>query len=345
MAGIKDIAAKAGASIATVSRVINGSGYVAPATRARIETAIAETGYRPNAGARLIRTAESRMIGLLLPALDLHFFGILAHEVEQALSAQGYRALICSTDEDPAREADYVAALMAQRVDGVLAVSVTDESRAFRRLIMAGVPVVGLDRALPGIAADVVKADHAAGLRIAAEHVLALGHRRIAILGAPGHSAPIQERLAGARAALAAAGVEPVAVRIGAVHRFETCRDLALDLLDQGHRPTAILGTTDIAAIGAIHACVQRGLSVPDDMSITGFDDLPAARYVMPQLTTVAHPYRAIARHAVAVLLARIAGETPPGTPAEAAELSLVLRGTTAPVAAPLTARQPPSGG
>jgi LacI family transcriptional regulator len=330
MAGIKDIAERAGASIATVSRVINGSGYVAAATRARVEAAIAESGYRPNAGARLMRTAESRMIGLLLPALDLHFFGILAHEVEQALSARGYRALICSTDEDPAREEEYVAALLAQRVDGMLAVSVTADSRAFARLLAAGVPVVGIDRALPGTGADVVKADHAMGLRIAAEHVLALGHRRIAIVGAPGHSAPIQERLTGARDALAAAGVAPVDIRIGPVHSFESCRDLVLAMLDDGHRPTAILGTTDIAAIGAIHACAMRGLSVPGDVSVTGFDDLPAARYVMPQLTTVAHPYRAIARHAVAVLLARITGVEPPEAAPEVTALALVARGTTA---------------
>ena len=186
--------------------------------------------------------------------------------------------------------------------------------------------MVGIDRTLPGLGADVVKADHARGLRIAAEHVLTLGHRRIAIVGAPGHSAPIQERLAGARAA----GVEPVDVRIGPVHSFEACRDLVLAMLDDGHRPTAILGTTDIAAIGAIHACALRGLSVPGDVSITGFDDLPAARYVMPQLTTVAHPYRAIARHAVAVLLARMAGTAPPVTPTEVTELALVPRGTTA---------------
>lgn len=331
MAGIRDIAKRAGASIATVSRVINASGYVGADTRARIEAAIAEVGYRPNAGARLMRMAESRMVGLLLPALDLHFFGILAHEVEQALSARGYRTLICSTAEDPAREDDYVAALLAQKVDGVLAVSVTEDSHAFARLLEAGIPLVGIDRALPGLAADVVKADHADGLRMAARHVLDLGHRAIAIIGAPGHSAPIQERLSGARAALAEAGVVPLDVRIGAVHSFEACRDLVLAMFAAGHRPTALLCTTDIAAIGAIHAAVQQGLDVPRDISVTGFDDLPAARYVMPQLTTVAHPYRAIARHAVAVLLARMVGEDPGPPPPEVSALQLVIRGTTAP--------------
>jgi LacI family transcriptional regulator len=329
MASIREIALRAGASIATVSRVVNGSGYVAAPTRARIEAVIAEAGYQPNAGARLMRMAQSRLVGIVLPALDVHFFGILAHEVEQALFASGYRALICSTAEDPAREAAYVDALLAQQVDGVLAVSVTEESRAFQRIVAAGIPIVGIDRDVPGVQAEVVKADHRLGLGLAARHLLALGHRRFAIVGAPAHSAPIQERLAGAQTVLAEVGLEALDIRIGTDHSFEGCRALVLALLSEGHRPTAILGTTDIAAIGAIHALGHFGLKVPEDVSVTGFDDLPAARHVVPQLTTIAQPYREIARHAVAVLLARIRGEAPNAASVEVEALQLVQRGTT----------------
>lgn len=334
MAGIRDIARLSGTSIATVSRVLNNSGYVSAEMRARVEAAIRETGFQPNAGARQMRTQESRMIALVLPALDLHFFGILAHEVEQALSARGYTAMICSTAEDPAREAHYVSALLAQRVAGVLVVSVTQQSRAFLRLPEAGVPVVAIDRPLPDVTPHAVTADHRLGLRMAVEHLLALGHRDVAILGAPGHSWSIQERITGARAALAAAGMAPLCVTTGEVHTFEACRDLMEGAFAQGHRPTAILGTTDIAAIGAIHAARARGMRVPEDVSVTGFDDLPAARYVVPQLTTIAQPIRAIGRQAVAELLALIAGgdasSTLPG--GETLDLRLVLRGTTGPV-------------
>lgn len=127
MAGIRDIARISGTSIATVSRVLNNSGYVSAELRAKVEQTVRDTGFRPNAGARQMRTQESRMVALILPALDLHFFGILAHEVEQALSACGYTAMICSTAEDPVREDHYVSALLAQRVDGVLVVSVTQK--------------------------------------------------------------------------------------------------------------------------------------------------------------------------------------------------------------------------
>ena len=329
MTKIRDIAKRAGASIATVSRVVNGSGYVSAEMRARIESAIAELGYTPNAGARMMRSGSSRMVGVLLPALDVHFFGILAHVVEQALFRQGYHAMICSTAESPEHEAAYVAALLSQQVDGVILASVTADSAAVDRLRAADIPIVAMDRALPGL--PTVSADHHAGGRLMARHLIDLGHRRIAVTGAPGHSAPVQERIAGLTAELATAGLAPLAIRLAADHGFDTCRALAADLLAE-HRPTALIGTTDMAAIGALHAAAERGLSIPRDLSVIGFDDLPAARYTLPPLTTVAQPIRAIGEAAVQRLLARMRGQPlppPPDLP-----LTLITRGTTAPPAA-----------
>ena len=325
MTKIRDIAKHAGASIATVSRVVNGSGYVSAAMRERIEAAVRELDYRPNAGARMMRSGSSRMVGVLLPALDVHFFGILAHTVEQALFLRGYQAMICSTAESPAHEADYVGAMLAQQVDGVIMAAVASDGVGVGRLIAAGVPIVAVDRALPGVA--VVAVDHHAGGRMLARHLMELGHKAIGVVGAPGHSAPVQERLAGITAELAAAGLAPVAVRLGPEHGFEACRALADALLDEV-RPTAIIGTTDMAAIGAIHAGVGRGLMVPADLSVIGFDDLPAARYTIPQLTTVVQPLRAIGPAAVARLLALIEGKQP--LPPPVLELRLIERGTTA---------------
>ena len=331
MADIRDIARQAGASISTVSRVINGSGQVAAATRARVLAAIADMGYRPNLSARQMRGAGSRMVGVLLPALDVQFFSILAHEIEQELFAHGFAAMICSTAENPAHEATYLEVLISQRVEGILAVAVADGSDGFDKVRAAGIPVVALDRNLPGVTDLAVKADHAAGMAMAVRHVLSLGHTQIALVGAPAHSSPIAERLAGARAALALAGLQPLDVRLGKTHSFEACHDLVSAMLDDGFRPTAILGMSDIAAVAAIHALTARGFRVPQDVSVTGFDDLPAARHVLPQLTTVAQPLRMIGRLAVNQLLARIAGTPPPPFPQGALDLTLVLRGTTAP--------------
>ena len=326
MTKIKEIAERAGASIATVSRVVNGSGYVSAAMRARIEAAVAELGYRPNAGARMMRSGSSRMVGVLLPALDVHFFGILAHTVEQALFARGYQAMICSTAESPEHEADYVSAMLAQQVDGVILAAVTPDGAGVARLRAARVPIVALDRALPGT--PTVAADHRAGGRMQARHLIDLGHRRFGVIGAPGHSAPVQDRLAGLTEELAAAGLPPPMIRLGPDHGFEACRDLAAALLAET-RPDALIGTSDMAAIGALHAAAGCGLSVPGDLSIIGFDDLPAARYTIPQLTTIAQPIREIGQAAVDQIIALMRGETPP-RPAPL-PLTLIPRGTTAP--------------
>lgn len=326
MAGIRDIATRAGASIATVSRVINGSGYVSASMRARIETVIDEMQFRPNAGAASMRRGKSRMVGVLLPALDVKFFGILAHVIEQALFARGYHAFICCSSESPEREAAYVAAMLAQRVDGVIIASVTSDTVAAARLTAAGVPIVAVDRAIKG--AVTVKADHKAGGRRMADHLLALGHRRIAVIGAPEHSTPVTERLGGVTDALAEAGLMPVAVRLGTEHSFEACRDLAVALLAEGVRADAVIGLTDLAAIGAIHALHERGIAVPADVSVIGFDDMPMARYVLPQLTTVAQPIREIGALAVEQIVRLMTGE--PLSAVQPPALSVVVRGTTA---------------
>ena len=158
-----------------------------------------------------------------------------------------------------------------------------------------------------------------------ADHLLALGHRRIALVGAPAHSAPVRARVEGALARMAEVGVAPLATALGPSHDFDACRALAASVLEQ--EPTAILGTTDTAAIGAIHAAIARGLRVPQDLAVLGFDDLPAARYVLPALTTVAQPLREIGEAAVAQLIARMQRLEPPPLPA--LPLRLVRRDTT----------------
>lgn len=323
MASIKEIAAHSGTSLATVSRVVNGSGYVSDAARARVEAAIAALGYLPNAGARRLRSGSSRMVGVLLPALDVPFFAILAHVIERALFQAGYQALICCTDENPAAEERYISTLLSQGVEGVIAASVLSDGNQYGRL--AGLPVVALDRDLPGLAAVRVGADHHLGGRMMADHLLDLGHRRIAVVGAPAHSAPVQARLRGALERLTEAGIAPTAVALGQAHDFDACRALAETVLTR--TPTAVIGTTDIAAIGVIHAAIAQGLKIPADLAVVGFDDLPAARYVLPALTTVAQPLREIGETAVAQLIALIAGKPLP--PPRPFALNLIRRATT----------------
>lgn len=326
MTSIRDIARAAQASVATVSRVINDSGYVSAQTRARVEAAIAALSYTPNAGAQRLRSGASRMVGVVLPALDVPFFGTLAHVLERELFRRGYQALICCTNESAAHEARYISTLLAQKVDGVLAASVLADAAQYGRLADAGIPIVALDRDLPGLAAVCVAVDHRAGGRMMAEHLLALGHRRIAVIGAPGHSPPVLARVQGVLDRLAESGLR-AAVHLGPAHEFDACRDLARTAL--AHGPTALIGTTDIAAIGAIHAAIGMGLAVPQDVSVIGFDDLPAARYVLPALTTVAQPMRGLGEVAVAQLCALMAGEALPVIDPATLSLRMVQRDTT----------------
>lgn len=324
MTSIRDIAQASGASLATVSRVINAKGYVSAAMRARVQQAIAELEYTPNAGAQRLRSGASRMVGVVLPALDVPFFGILAHVLERELFRRGYLALICCTDESADQEARYISTLLSQQVDGVVAASVLADATQYRRIADAGIPIVALDRDLPGLARACISADHHAGGAMMAAHLLDLGHRDIAVIGAPAHSPPVLARVQGVVDRLAQAGLR-AQVHLGPTHEFDACRALAETALQA--RPTALIGTTDIAAIGAIHAAIGMGLAVPGDLSVIGFDDLPAARYVLPALTTVAQPLRDIALQAVAQLCALMAGEDMP--PVEPLELRLVVRNST----------------
>lgn len=306
MATIKDIARLSGAGIATVSRVVNNNGYVADATRRRVEQAIAELGYRPNAGARTIRSGRSHLIGVLVPSIKVDFFARLAHRLEQALFAQGYQTLICSTAEDLKHESEYVNMLLAQQVDGVMVASVSGNVNVFSKLVDANIPILALDRQLKGIGAPLVSADHFAGGQMAAEHLIELGHTQMSVVGAPVQSQSVQERAAGAVKACRAAGLSPPEIVLGDDHRVKGCAELALEVLGRTPCPTAIIAISDIAAIGILHAARATGLSVPDELSVTGFDDTPLVAYVFPAVTTIAQPIDQIAQEAISAMLTMI---------------------------------------
>jgi LacI family transcriptional regulator len=330
MASIKTIAQLAGTSVTTVSRVMNNSGYVSNDVRTKVEHAIAATNYRPSTGARVLRSGKSDLVGILLPSLDVQFFGILAHTMEQALFDLGYQSFICSTAESAAHEARYISTFISRRVGGVIAASAQSGAAHFAQLQDSAIPIVAIDRDLNGLESDAVVIDHDLGGRMMAAHLMDLGHRQIAILGAPAHSQSIQRRLAGVTALLDHNGLAPSGLELGPQHNFDETYRLAKRLLMATDRPTAIIGLTDIAAIGAIHAAHDLGLSVPQDLSIIGFDDIPSAAFVLPRLTTIAQPIRQLGRSAVA-RLHRLMTHDQTGAVDPVPELKLILRETTAP--------------
>ncbi|TXI01488.1 MAG: LacI family transcriptional regulator [Rhizobium sp.] len=296
---IRHIAKLAGTSVSSVSRVLNNSGYASPELRERVEAAIRTLNYTPSKGARMLRGAPSRMIGLMLPSIDVPFFGILAHAIEQDLFSRGYQTLICSTAENMDHEARYISMLLSQRVDGVIVASAFGSTEHFEALRDADIPIVAIDRELTGIANNAVMADHEAGGRLLARHLIELGHRFIGIVGAPAHSEPIRLRLCGIATEMAGSGIAPVAVTMADEQSFAATYPLARELVASRPEMTAIIGTTDISAIAAIHAIQDHGFSVPRDYSVIGFDDLPEAAYVFPRLTTIAQPIRSVGEQAV----------------------------------------------
>ncbi len=296
---IRHIAKLAGTSVSSVSRVLNNSGYASPELRERVESAIRTLNYTPSKGAQMLRGAPSRMIGLMLPSIDVPFFGILAHAIEQELFQRGYQTLICSTAENIDHEARYISMLLSQRVDGVIVASAFGSTEHFEALREAHIPIVAIDRELPGIAGDAVMADHEEGGRMMARHLIELGHRKIGIVGAPAHSQPVQLRLRGIKEEMAERGIAPPAIFMAEEHSFAATYPLAKQLVASQPQMTGIIGTTDISAIATIHAVQDHGFSVPRDYSVIGFDDLPEAAYVFPRLTTIAQPIRGVGEQAV----------------------------------------------
>jgi len=326
---VKDVARRSGTSLGTVSRVINGGTSVSANARARVEQAIAELGYEPNAGARQMRSGRSGLIGILLPSLDVPFFGILAQSLEQALFRNGYHSLICNTEENERNEQRYVSTLLGQQVDGIIAAAVVT-TRNFDRFAERDIPIIAVDRSPDGDPGHLVSVDHKEGGRLMARHLLDLGHKDIAIVATPTHSAPIMDRIAGIKDALAEQKCAPVGIALGEAHSFDVSFALARQIL-QDTRPTAIIGTSDIAAMGAIHAGHEMGYRMPEELSVIGFDNLPQSAHIFPPLTTVEQPIALLGELAAQELLHQINSEEFAKPDLSRLVLRVVERASTAP--------------
>jgi len=308
---IKQVAARAGVSIKTVSRVINGSVYVSEAARRRVARAIAQLNYRPNALARGLVTGRSRSIGLVIADIANPFFPPMVRAIEDAAAARGYNVILCDTDEDADRERGAISVLLERKVDGLI-LSASRVPEAFlRQLAVDRVPLVVVNRVVrhPRIAAVLV--DSVAGGRLATEHLLAMGHRRIAYLAGPCASFSNRSRLRGYRQALARAGLpfDPDLVAGGATS-LAAGREAMRVLLGLDRPPTAVFAFDDLMALGALEELRRRGLRVPGDVAIVGFDDIDLAAFVDPPLTTVAQPKVEMGRLAATRLLDMVEGKS-----------------------------------
>ncbi len=307
---IVDIARAAGVSKSTVSLVLNGSALVRPETRARVEAAMVAHGYVYNRGAASLRTAASRFVGMIISDVMNPFFAELASGIEGALHDHGYVAILANTNEDLQRQAAVIRMLRENGVAGlIMSPARTTDVRALQGLGLQGLPTVLTMRQVDAAAQPYVGPDNRQGARLATEHLLARGHRRIAFLGGDSTMAARQERLRGHRDVLQAHAMPFDASRVFDAMPTRAGGGLAIvAALDADPSITAALCYNDIVAIGAIRILTERGIAVGQEFAIVGFDDIAEAEHCAPGLTTVSADTRALARRAAEGLLGLISG-------------------------------------
>lgn len=304
-ATIYEVAHRAGVSIATVSRVHRNAELVAPETRERVHRAVAELDYRPSRLGRSLARGRHDATGIVFPDLSGPYYSAVIFGYEEASAAEGQSVLILATHRRAASASQVLD--LADRTDGVVLFGQTVDDDVVDELERRGVPVVLLARPAAG-GADSVRAENRSTARALTAHLFAHGHRRIVFLGDPEASSDAAERRDGFLDAHRADGRDPWGPAVACGFREADGRAAAIALLSRSHRPDAIMCANDEIAMGLLEAARAIGLTVPDGLAITGWDDIPAARHLAPPLTTVRQPMLDLGRRAAELLRDRITG-------------------------------------
>jgi LacI family transcriptional regulator len=316
MATIKDVALKAEVSVTTVSHVVNDTRHVSPKVRERVELAIRELGYVPNATARSLKSNTTSTLGMLIPNSSNPYFAEIVRIVEDRCFEAGYTLVLCNTDDEPHRQMVYLKVLAERRIDGLIVVSTGagDDDSLVTQLRGLRIPTVLVDREIADPACDLVETAHMLGGMLAVRHLLSLGHKRIACIGGPVGVMPSEQRIEGWRMALAEVGATPGIANADALlwrggFTSQGGYEAMHAILRTEERPSAVFVCNDLMAIGALRAAHESSLHVPDELSIVGFDDIELSAYTSPPLTTVMQPKERLGALAVDMLLERVRGE------------------------------------
>lgn len=323
---VLDVAREAGVSASTVSRILNGTARVAASKRAAVEDAIRRLEFRPNLSARSLRQGRTMTIGILTQDVESPFYGRAMSGIEAGLAGSGYAPIMVSGHWNATEEAERIHILMARRIDGIVVLNGhMDEAQIvdFARRQ----PVVVMGRRIAGPNVRSIKLDQSAGGYLATRHLLAMGHRRVAHIAGPRDHEDAIERHEGYLRAHQEAGITPEPQLLVQGDFLETGGLMAMNrLLDGGQPFTAVFCANDQTAYGARMALYRRGVRVPDDVSLVGFDDLPASAFLTPPLTTVRQPLYEMGLYAAHALL-QLLGH--PARPVDPPGLELVVRETT----------------
>jgi LacI family transcriptional regulator len=308
MARLRDVAKSAGVSVSTASRVLTGDGYASKDARDRVLTAARTLGYSPNYVARSLRLQRTQTIGLLIADLENFFYSQIARGVADVARERNFHVVLATTDEDRREEVRQLKLLRRLRVDGVIITPTGANDTALEdELGLGPMPLVQVDRRIPGLECDSVLVDNVGGARRAVRHLLGLGHRRIGILAGDQRVTTGQDRLQGFLEELKAHGIPPdeTLIRATAFTR-SAAMGSATSLLSVGPRPTAIITANNILCEGAVRAIGALGLEVPADISIMSFDDTPWMSLLPAPISVVDQPAREMGSTAAALLFDRI---------------------------------------
>ncbi|MBA3869276.1 MAG: LacI family DNA-binding transcriptional regulator [Anaerolineae bacterium] len=309
MSAIHEVAKRAGVAPITVSRVVNNNGYVSGETRGRVEVAIRELNYIPNALGASLRSKQTKTLALVLPHITDKFFGAIAQGAEDAANRLGYHIILGNTDGSETKLEDYLLFLAKKQVDGFIFVPTSQHIPKF--FLKHKIPFVTLDREAIEDQVDSVRADSVGGAFQLTKHLLELGHRHIAVITGPEDHSTAYDRAAGAIQAFKEAGLGDQPQIYWGNHSRAAGYEYTKQALATVPRPTAIFAATDGLLIGTILALREANLRIPEDMSVVAFDDVPYSPLVDPFFTVAIQPTYEMGRQAVELLVARLAKEGP----------------------------------
>lgn len=302
-----DVGRLAGVSTATVSRVLSNRGYVRAATRAGVLSAADKLGYVPNAVARSLKTHRSGLIAFIVPEIINDFYTTLSRGVEDVANASGFHIMLGNTDEKPSKEKSYIDLMVANAVEGIIIAPSSTSSKSYRLLAERNIPTVLVDRVVKGFVSDTVRSDDRKGAELLTDHLLSLGHRRIALINGHPETSVAIDRDASYRATLARAGIDydPALVSWGPWFVEDADRRVE-EMLSNGVKFSAVIGANIFMTVGSIRALRRRGLIVPDDIALVSFNDLDLAAEIDPFLTALSQPIYTMGRIAMGLLIDRI---------------------------------------
>lgn len=311
MVTIYDVARRAGVSPATVSRVLNQRESVNSEMARRVHDAVEALAYQPNSGARSLRGRAAPVWAVVISDVENPHFTSLVRGIEDVAWANGKSVVLCNSDEDIAKEAQYLKVALAEQVSGVIISPASDRATDIRTLLDRAIPVVTIDRRLRNFPVSSVVVDNRRGAQAATRHLLDAGYERVACIAGPLTTSTARQRLAGYREALRRAGrVNESLVRVSDYQQAGGYKS-AIDLLSGSTRPDALFVTNSLMTVGALEALSDSGVRVAQDVGVVGFDDNPWARLMQPTLSTVAQPTYDIGRRAAELLLPGAAAGRP----------------------------------